>query len=208
MTHKAYVPPKPWQQAFYSFAQFLIFLYFKIFWRTEVTGLENVPKTGGVLLAANHQSFADPPLVGCFLDRAIFYFAKEELFNVPVLGWIIRQVNAFPVKRFEHDIGAFKHAQHLLQSGQIVLVFPEGRRNKTGLVGKAKSGVGMLAYKAKVPVVPVCVWNTNKMMRFKKIRVQYLAPIYPKPVDDEKAEYQIFADRVMRLVADTKIKML
>lgn len=208
MTHKTYTPPEPWERTFYDVAKFFIFLYFKIIWRTEVVGLEKVPKSGGVLLAANHQSFADPPLVGCFLDRAIFYFAKEELFKVPVLGWIIKHVNAFPVKRFEHDIGAFKRAQHLLENGQVVLVFPEGRRNRSGLVGKAKSGVGMLAYKAKVPVVPVCVWNTNKMWTFTKIRVEYLDPIFPKPVDDEKAQYQIFADRVMRSVADSKIKML
>ncbi len=208
MKRKAYEPPQPWQKVFYVVVKTLIGAYFKLFWRAEIIGMEKIPKTGGLLLASNHQSFADPPLVGCFLDRAIYYFAKEELFKYPVLGWIIRNVNAFPVKRFEHDIGAFKRAQHLLENGQIVLVFPEGRRNRSGLVGKAKSGVGMLAYKAKVPVVPVCVWNTNKMWSFSKIRVEYLDPIYPKSVVDEKAQYQIFSDRVMRSVADSKIKML
>lgn len=207
MTHKTFEEPSLFRHCLYHFSKRLIRLYFQTFWRLEATGIEKIPP-GGVLLAANHQSLADPPLIGCVLKRAIYYFAKEELFHYPILGWWIKKCNAFPVRRFDHDVGAFKHAQHLLQNGQIVLVFPEGRRSRTGEIGKAKPGVGMLAYKAQVPVVPVCVVNSNKMSSFAKIRIAFLDPIYPEPTKDEKHHYQEFSDRVLAKVADSKTKML
>lgn len=179
----------------------------RLLWRAEVSGLENVPSQGGVLIAPNHISLADPPLVGCFVSRPIHFFAKEELFRVPLFGWYIRQLNAFPVKRFEHDVGAFKKAQTLLKQGEGVLVFPEGRRSKTGDLGKAKAGVGMLAYKAQVPAVPVCVENSNCLKHFKKIRIVYGQPVYPKKNLESKEDYQNFSDAVVHAIAELKRKM-
>ena len=181
---------------------------FQMIWRLEIRGEENIPKTGGVLLASNHVSLADPPLIGACAPRTLYFFAKEELFRIPVLGWFIRQVNAFPVKRYEHDVGAFKRAQTLLQYGQAVVLFPEGRRSKTGDLGKAKPGIGMLAYKAKVPVVPVCVLNSNHLKRLKPLKVWFGKPIHPDPAENEKECYQEFSDSVLGAIADLRIKML
>lgn len=177
-------------------------------WRLEVAGAENIPRTGAVILASNHISLADPPLIGgCVLSRSIYFFAKEELFRVPILGWFIRQVNAFPVKRFGHDVGAFKRARILLQNGQVVVLFPEGRRSKNGEIGRAKPGVGMLAIKMGVPVVPVCVFNTNKLLQLRKLKVSFGKPMVVPKVENERDQYQDFSDRVMSAIADMKSKM-
>src|SRR3989338_6890538 len=120
-------------------------IFFMTFGRLDLQGTENIPETGAAIFASNHLSNFDPNLVGSCVKRPIYYFAKEELFRVPLLGWILAQVNAFPVKRQEHDVGAFKHAHKVLAANQAVLLFPEGHRSKTGELGKAKAGVGMLA---------------------------------------------------------------
>jgi 1-acyl-sn-glycerol-3-phosphate acyltransferase len=199
-------PPRFHQRVLYVVGSFICWLVFKIVWRLEIRGIERVPRTGGVLFAANHLSNADPPLVAVSAPRTLYFFAKEELFKIPLLGWYIRNVNAFPVKRYEHDIGAFKRAQELLQSGQAVLLFPEGRRSRTGEIGSAKPGVGMLAYKAKVPVVPILIENSHRMGEFPRLKVTYGEPMQPWATNNEKAAYQPFSDSVLNAVADLRVK--
>lgn len=205
MTH--FASPKPHQKFLYWMGRTSYLLLFKLLWRLEVRGQENIPKQGGVLFAANHMSYADPPLVAVGSNRTLYFFAKEELFRIPIFGWLIKQTNAFPVKRYEHDIGAFKRAQQLLENGQVVLLFPEGRRSKTGVMGKAKPGVGMLAYKTNVPVVPVYISNSNQLKQFKKVKVTFGPPIYPAPLENEKEQYQFFSDAVMDSIANLMSKM-
>ncbi len=163
---------------------------------------------GGVLFASNHLANVDPPLVGCWMSRSIFYFAKEELFRIPVLGWFITQVNAFPVRRFDHDIGAFKKACGILAAGEGLLLFPEGRRSKTGELGAPKAGIALLAYKARVPVIPVCIQNTDKLQQFKRISLAFGKPIHPRSGAPEKGEYERFSAEIMAAIADLKSKML
>lgn len=204
---RVFEAPKNYQKVLYWTARNSYRTLFKLVWRLEISGVENIPLTGGVLLAANHASNADPPLVAACASRPLHFFAKEELFKVPVFGWLIRQLNAFPVKRYEHDVGAFKRAQQLLENGQAVLLFPEGRRSRTGEMGKAKPGVGMLAYKARVPVIPVSILNSNRLNRFKKLRVCFGQPIFPEPCKNEKERYQPFSDAVLASIANLIIKM-
>lgn len=167
----------------------------------EIAGDENIPLKGGVLLVSNHISLADPPVIGGCATRPLYFFAKEELFRIPFFGWLIRQINAFPVKRYEHDVGAFKTAQMLLKSGQAVLVFPEGRRSKTGSLGKAKPGAALLAFKTGVPVVPVCIQNTHRLSSFRKVKVSFGKPIYPLHSGVEKKKYRLFADSILAAIA-------
>ena len=117
----------------------------RIFGRWKVLGRENVPTTGGALLCANHVSYIDPPALGGGCPRPVRFMAKSELFKLPVLGFLIRRVGAFPVKRGTADRTALRKAVELLESGEIVGMFPEGTRSLDGKLQEPELGVGMIA---------------------------------------------------------------
>jgi 1-acyl-sn-glycerol-3-phosphate acyltransferase len=173
---------------------------FGVLWRRRVIGVENVPAQGGVILAANHASNMDPPVVGSSISRRVFFMAKQELFATPAFGWFIKQLNAFPIRRVERDMGAFRMAQRILTSGESLILFPEGTRQRGGTLGKARPGVGMLALKARCPVVPVYVHNSHLAGRLAPLTVVFGAPIPPEGGQD----YQAFSDKVMAAIARLK----
>lgn len=167
------------KRAFYRFAVIACTSVFKIFWRLEIRGLENIPKTGGVIVAANHRSYTDPPLVGISVPREVHFLAKKELFDFKPFGWIISALNAHPLDR-AGDIGAFKLGLKLLEEGYVMIVFPEGRRQKSDVLGKAKAGVGFLSSASGCPVIPTFIQNSGYLARFRKIRVLFGPPLVPK----------------------------
>ena len=140
----------------YRCAQTISFLYFKIFHRFRVSGLEHVPSDGAFLLASNHVSFFDPPALGCRVPRDLHYFARKSLFK-GLLGKLITAFNSIPVDRESSDVSSFKKALKVLGQGSPLLVFPEGTRSLDGSLQAAKAGVGLLAIKASVPVLPARV---------------------------------------------------
>jgi 1-acyl-sn-glycerol-3-phosphate acyltransferase len=146
-----------------------------------VEGIENVPLEGGCLLAANHKSYLDPLAVGAPLRREIHYFAKRELFKVPILGPLIRSVGGIPVDRHAFDRKAIHRAQEALRGGSGMLLFPEGTRIRRATLAEPKEGVAMLALGADVPVIPVWVGHTWEPRRtlFRRIPVlvRYGPPI-------------------------------
>ena len=142
----------------------LLWVWFRLILRCRITGLENIPATGAVL-APNHQSFWDIPLIAVMVPRRVHFMAKEELFRVPVFGAIIRSLLAFPVKRGAPDRTAIRHAIEMLQENDLVVVFPEGTRSKTGLLGPFAPGAALIAMKAGVPMVPVGLIATNRIFR-------------------------------------------
>ncbi|MCL4500107.1 MAG: 1-acyl-sn-glycerol-3-phosphate acyltransferase [Chloroflexi bacterium] len=160
----------------------------RVFGRWRVIGRENVPKTGGALLCGNHVSYIDPPALGARSGRLVHFMAKLELFQIPVLGFLIRKVGAFPVKRGTADRAALKKAIELLQSGEVVGMFPEGKRSLDGELQPAEAGVGMIVLRAKVPVIPVALVNTEKLLpphsfllKFSRVTVVYGTPV---PLED------------------------
>ncbi|MFH1367539.1 MAG: lysophospholipid acyltransferase family protein [Elusimicrobiota bacterium] len=171
-------------------------LMFGIIWRWEIKGQENIPADGGVIIAPNHRSYADPPLTGSAMERPLHFMAKEELFGIPVLGFLINRTNAFPVNRGAGDVGAFKTALNLLENGETVLVFPEGTRAKDVDFRPAKQGAGMLACRAQVPVVPARIFGNEKIGKFRKIRVIFGKPLHP-PKEYTKDDYGEFSEAVM-----------
>ena len=140
----------------YRCAQTIFFLYFKIFHRFRVSGLEHVPSDGAFLLASNHVSFFDPPALGCRVPRDLHYFARKSLFK-GLLGKLITAFNSIPVDRGSADVSSFKKALKVLDKGSPLLVFPEGTRSLDGSLQAAKAGVGLIAIKARVPVLPARV---------------------------------------------------
>jgi 1-acyl-sn-glycerol-3-phosphate acyltransferase len=176
--------------------RFLFKVLFGTLWRRKIVGAENIPATGGVIIAPNHMSAADPPLVGSAMRRPLHFMAKKELFDVPVLGVLIRRTNAFPVARGKQDIGAFKTILSLLKSGHPALVFPEGTRSKDGNIGRARAGVGMIACMSQMPVVPVRIVNSNKLGSFKQIKVIFGKPLFP-PKEYTKESYLQFSEQVV-----------
>jgi 1-acyl-sn-glycerol-3-phosphate acyltransferase len=147
-------------------------------------GSRNVPKSGGVLLVANHQSYLDPVLVAVHLDRPVSFLAKSELFENPYFAWFIRSLHAFPVRQGEGDVGAVREMIRRLEEGNVLNVFPEGSRTKTGEIAPLEKGVALVIRKAGVPVVPVAIdgsfaaWPKDaRMFHPHPVRVRYGKPI-------------------------------
>lgn len=156
-----------------NIVKFFLFFVFRI---VDI-GKENVISEGGAIFAVNHRSNWDVIVIGSHSPRKLTFIAKEELFKNPIGGFIIRKLGAFPVKRGKGDIGAVKAALSILSQKKVMLIFPEGTRNRTGEpVKKVKEGMALFATRAKVPVIPVYIDGEYKW--FSKITITYGKPMY------------------------------
>lgn len=147
---------------FYDFAKAVMSVPFRIMgWK--IKGLENLPAEGPVILASNHVSLWDPVLLGCGVPRQVWYMAKDELFHVPLFGWVLKHLGAFPVKRGQGDTSAIRQSLAILKEQRVLGVFPEGTRSKTGQLQKALPGIVLFMEKSQAPIVPVRVCGTRKL---------------------------------------------
>lgn len=162
--------------AFYDFSKAAVRGMARILWRARVFGAENVPATGRLIVACNHISYFDPPLLGALCPRRIRYMAKKELFAIPVLGSVIRGLGAYSVDRHGSATGAIKRSLHVLEEGGTIGIFPEGRRSRGG-PSAPQTGVALLASLAAAPVVPACVHGTDRALRLGRVDVAFGAPI-------------------------------
>ena len=185
----------------------------RLLFRLEVHGREQVPAAGPLLLVSNHVSLLDPPIVGGASPRDLHFMAKEELFGIPLLGWLIRRLNARPVKRDGSDGRALKTALRLLREGRALLVFPEGTRGVEGRLGEGKAGVGMLAVMSGAPVVPVHVSGSGRALpagrvvpRPAKVRVRFGPPLHFKAAgaEERKERYREATREMMRAIAQLR----
>lgn len=188
---------------FYSFLRVIIRAILLVWRRWTVVGVNNLPASGGLVVVCNHISNLDPVVLGCALTRPVHFMAKAELFKVPVLSSIIKLLGAFPVNRGKSDRNAIRKALEYLQSGEIIGIFPEGTRSKTGELQKAQIGAAMLAVKADVPMLPVAVKGTRGM--FSKITVIIGEPVYMPELWHNrpgKEELENISDQVMKSIAN------
>jgi 1-acyl-sn-glycerol-3-phosphate acyltransferase len=148
----------------YRVSRFLCYVLLKTIHRLEIQGKENIPGAGGFILAANHASFLDPLALGAACPRGLSYMARHDLFSRPILRWWLLHVHAFAVKRESADLSAIKEAMKCLRRGTGLLLFPEGTRQSGGQVAKVQAGIGFLAAKLDVPVIPAFVEGTERAM--------------------------------------------
>jgi 1-acyl-sn-glycerol-3-phosphate acyltransferase len=184
-----------------------------------VKGRDVIPPTGGLIVASNHVSFWDPPLVGAAIPREAFFLAKEELFATPLLGPLIWSVNAIPIRRGMADMSGMSRAIASMKNGGALLMFPEGSRMRDGELHPARPGVGMMAVHADVPIVPCFISGSHRprqwMMRRGRVRI-WFGPARPwqdlaghdTDLTPGRALYQRVGDAVMREIAMLKADQL
>lgn len=188
--------------------RFLTWEFATLYLRIRVVGAHHVPRRGGVILVSSHQSYLDPPLVAMIPPRESSFMARDSLFRNRRFAWLIRSLNAFPVKRDEADITAIKEALRRLKRGGSLVVFPEGTRTEDGRIGGLKPGFGAIARKARVPLVPVLVdglfqaWPRDaKFPRPGSVIIEFGEPVFPADDANQTPE------SLIRTVRDRLVEM-
>ena len=151
----------------------------RLFTRARAVGLENVPKTGGVVYAINHLHWIDIPLVGLLSPRTVWFVAKAEAANHPVGGWILRAHGAIAIRRGESDRDAVRRMRDEARAGHVIGLFVEGTRQRNGRPGTAQPGAAMVALQEDVPVIPVAIYGTQfwKPGNFRRCSVAFGEPL-------------------------------
>ena len=204
----------------YWIARSIFRVAFKTCFRWRVYHPERVPDKGSVILAANHASFMDPPVVGSAATRGIHYLARESLFRWPGIGALLRSVNAVPVDRDAGGASGLRVILDRLNRGEAIVLFPEGTRTYDGKLRAAQGGIGLVVVKSGVPVVPVRVFGTFEAWS-RNMRLPKCSPIavkFGKPVSFDakiaqtktaskagaKQIYKEIADDIMRVIAEMR----
>jgi 1-acyl-sn-glycerol-3-phosphate acyltransferase len=166
----------------YPFVRVLVTPPSLLLYRVRAIGLTNVPKSGPVVLAPNHFSQMDHFFAGLYLRRKIRFMAKSQMFGPPILTYIFKHGGVFPVRRGHHDEEAFKTAFELIDQGEMLLVYVEGGRSRSGELGEPKPGIGRIALESGVPVVPVAIYGSAKVRRWKRFRFPKITVEFGEPL--------------------------
>jgi 1-acyl-sn-glycerol-3-phosphate acyltransferase len=182
----------------------------RLYFRLKLRGTDHVPQWGPVLITPNHQSYADPPLVSLPFRRPVHYMAWSRLFRIPLFGWLIRRVRAFPVDTEAADLRATRRAVRLLHDGAALMIFPEGGRSLDGTVGPFKLGAFRLAVALGVPVLPVTIdgghqaWPPTRVLpRPGRITITYHPLERADPTLEPRVAARELADRVRAVIVRT-----
>ncbi len=198
--YEPYVTPQPLYELIRWFAIFII----AVVTRLRLRGRYNVPRQGPFLIAANHLAWADIPLIPLYLPGKVVYMAKEEYFSSKI-AWLVRFLGAFPVKRGEGDRQALRAADEQLKKGNVVVLFPEGTRSRTRMMAKGHAGLGMIALRSGVPVIPVAIWGSENLLKKfgARITISYGTPMLLKPKGTKITREDIdnATEEVMRAIA-------
>ncbi len=184
---------------------------FRLLLGIKAEGQENIPKKGAYIIAANHRSYLDPPVIASVFPEPVFFVAKEELFRNKIFSIFLKHLAAIPIKRGGLDKEALRRSMKVLEAECRLCIFPEGRRADKGRFEKPKAGVGLLAIKSGVMVLPVYIEGTDEAMPkeakvprfFNKIRVIIGKPVrYRKEEICEEDPYQWVAEDIMRRIRE------
>ncbi len=179
----------------YGISHAIVEIVYQICFRGEISGLENLPKSGGYIVAANHASLLDPPIVGLYLPRQVQFFARQTLWKPGFAAWWLNSVGCIPVDRDGGgDFGALKNVLKALKDGRVVILFPEGTRSPDGRLRSPKPGVGFIACKSQAPVVPARIFGSSdafgrggRLRPGVPVAVTYGRPLLPADYDNPNA---------------------
>lgn len=216
MSSSSSVAPAPRMAPLYRVCWWIARALFRLYFRWKIHGVENVPKSGPVVLACNHVSYVDPPLVGAALTRPVYFLARSTLFRNWFFGGLIRKLNALPVDRDGGAGKGLKAVVDVLENGDGIILFPEGTRSADGSLMTARAGIGLTVIKSVTPVVPVRLVGVHEAWpRHRKFPKSMPVQIYfGKPMDFSalrqeaetcdrvrlKAIYQEVADDIMAAI--------
>jgi len=197
----------------YIFCRFWVWVLVTLFYRHKVYGKEHIPP-GGAMIASNHCSFLDPPLVGVSCSDKIHFLARETLFHFSPFGWLLRQLNTHPVHRGKGNLSTLKMAMELVRSGKKVVIFPEGKRSGDGKLQSGQLGIGMLVQRTKCRIVPTYthgtfdIWNNQQKFPkpFGKTVCIFGTPIeYTESQDEDKKAAQVeIVNKIMEKIAELR----
>lgn len=196
----------------YGFFHYLAYVLYGMFFRGETFGLEHLPRRGAFLIAANHASFLDPPFIGCQVSRQIAYFARKTLWKPGFASWWLDTVGTIPVDRDGgQDVSAIKRVLKALKEDKGLILFPEGTRSPDGQLKEPKAGVGLIACRAQVPVIPARIYGSftaygkGQPLRLgTPVTVVFGPPLAPALYDnpaDGKERYQLASQRIFARIA-------
>jgi len=200
----------------YGLFHYLFASAYGMFFRGEVEGQAHLPREGGFLIAANHASFLDPPMIGAQVGRQLAFFARKTLWRRGFASWWLDTVGTIPVDRDGgQDVSAIKRVLGALKAGRGLILFPEGTRTSDGRLQEPKAGVGLIACRAQVPVVPARIFGSRKAMGKGQplrlgtpVNVAFGPPILASDYDPGtsagKERYQIASERIFSKIAALK----
>ena len=197
----------------YEIAHVVVSILARIFLRLRVVGGQNIPTKGGAIIASNHVSYLDIPLLGCALDRRADYLGKSELFRNKLLSFFFRRLGGIPIRRGGVDRSALTEVVTRLKAGRLVVYYPEGKRSRTGELQPLKPGIGMVAARAGVPIVPAFIEGTvrilpkqSKRFRLRPVVVKFGPPVDPSAFGDRE-DGKAFYLKVSHAVRDSILKL-
>ncbi|MEI7693361.1 MAG: lysophospholipid acyltransferase family protein [Verrucomicrobiota bacterium] len=181
--------------------------FFKFFHSFRTSGTDNLPP-GPLILAPNHASYLDPPATGCGLFRVTYYLARHTLFKPPIASWLLPSIGSIPVNQNSPGPSSLKNIFEVFKNKGTLVLFPEGQRTFDGNLRKAEPGIGMIAARANVPVVPVHIIGSREAMPrngswhpFRPIRVVYGKPMRFTGDPKNREDFQKFADEIMSAIS-------
>ncbi len=193
----------------YRFGHFVFAVFFKLFYRWRISGREFLPKKGPFIICANHISWIDPLVVGSAVPTRlkVHFMAKHELFRNGFTGYILRKVGAFPVNRSSADYGAIRRAFKILNEGNVLGLFPEGTRSKTGKLQKPQHGSALIAGQSCVPVLPVALNGPYRIGRPLHVSIGP-AFVLPPLTYSQRGEKKEKLEQMSNMIMDNIKKLL
>ena len=203
------------QRLVYAISRFIFYVLLKIICKIEIKGRSNFPKKAPFIIASNHASNIDPAIVGAACNTAsIIFMAKKELFSHPIFGWWFKAIGCIPIDRYSKDFRPLKVAVERLRKKAVLGIFPEGTRSPDGRLQKAELGIGLLAVKTGVPVVPVYISGSIKVLpkTATKLKSHKVKVRVGKPVDltenisfkEKRKVYECIGEKIMQAISRLK----